>query len=200
MQIKTLLPHLLLCISFLSVSPLQAESSTRQFLWEQANAQASSASNPEEFAKAASTYERLCAEGVIVVPLLTNLGASYVMAGESSKAMATFLRAERYAGSTPEIRQGLLAALSKQSGQQRKELPWMRTALFWHYSLPCQMRFWIAGFAWTLFWGGLFLRLLLRHHDVHTVASLSETGMFVGGVATVIFTASVIVTLLQEVL
>lgn len=200
MQIKPLLLHLVLGISFLAISPVQAESSTRQFLWEQANAQASSASKPEEFAKAASTYERLCAEGVNTAPLLMNLGASYVMAGESSKAMATFLRAERYVGSTPEIKQGLLAALSKQSGQQRKELPWMRTALFWHYSLPCQMRVWIGLVAWTLFWGGLFLRLLMRHHNIHTLASLSETGMFVGGVTTVIFVASVMVTVLQEVL
>lgn len=200
MRMKNVLSHLLLGIIFASVSPLHAEYATRQFLWEQANAQASSASKPEEFGKAALNYERLVAEGVVTAPLLMNLGASYVMAGESSKAMNTFLRAERYVGSTPEIKQGLLAALSKQSGQQRKELPWVRTALFWHYSLPCQVRVWIALVAWTLFWGGLFLRLLMRHHNIHTLASLSETGMFVGGVTTVIFAASVIVTVLQEVL
>jgi hypothetical protein len=200
MRMKNVLSHLLLGIIFASVSPLHAEYATRQFLWEQANAQASSASKPEEFGKAALTYERLVAEGVVTAPLLMNLGASYVMAGESSKAMNTFLRAERYVGSTPEIKQGLLAALSKQSGQQRKELPWVRTALFWHYSLPCQVRVWIALVAWTLFWGGLFLRLLMRHHNIHALASLSETGMFVGGVTTVIFAASVIVTVLQEVL
>jgi hypothetical protein len=185
---------------FFCAVPLHAEYATRQFLWEQANAQACSANKPDEFAKAASTYERLLAEGVITAPLLMNLGSTYVMAGDSTKAMNAFLRAERYAGSTPEVKQGLLSALSKQSAQQHKEMPWVRTALFWHYSLPCQMRVWIGLVAWTLFWGGFFLRLLMRHHNIHTLASLSETGMFVGGVTAVIFAASVMVTVLQEVL
>jgi hypothetical protein len=192
--------QLVLCGVLASATPLYAEYSTRQFLWEQANAQASSANKPEEFKKAAKTYERLLAEGVITAPLLLNLGSTYVMAGEPTKAMTTFLRAERYVGSTPEIKQGLLAAVAKQTGAQRKELPWIRTALFWHYSLPCQMRCWIALVAWTLFWGGLFLRLLMRRHNIHTLASLSETALFVGGVITVTFGASVVVTLLQEVL
>jgi len=185
---------------FLSATPLYADTATQQFLWEQANAQACSANKPEEFAKAAKTYERLLAEGVVTAPLLLNLGSTYVMAGEPIKAMSTFLRAERYVGSTPEIKQGLLAALAKQSGDQRKELSWIRTALFWHYSLPCQMRSWIALGAWTLFWIGLFLRLLMRHHNIHTLISLSETARFVGGLLAVGFGASVIVTLLQEAL
>jgi hypothetical protein len=197
---RSLLRQFVLCAVLFAVTPLYAEYSTRQFLWEQANAQVASANKPEDFKKAAKTYERLLAEGVITAPLLLNLGSTYVMAGEPAKAMASFLRAERYVGSTPEIKQGLLSALAKQSGEQRKELPWVRTALFWHYSLPCQMRGWIALGAWTLFWMGLFLRLLMRHHNIHTLASLSETALFVGGVTMVTFGASVVVTLLQEVL
>jgi len=197
---RNLLKQLVLCGVLMVTAPLYAEYSTQQFLWEQANAQASSANKPEEFKKAAKTYERLLAEGAVTAPLLLNLGSTYVMAGEPTKAMATFLRAERYVGSTPEIKQGLLAAVAKQTGTQRKELSWIRTALFWHYSLPCQMRSLIALVAWTLFCGGLFLRLLMRHHNIHTLASLSETALFVGGPLTVGFGASVVVTLLQEVL
>jgi len=197
---RNLLKQAIFCGILLVSFPLIADYSTRQFLWEQGNAQAAVANKPEEFKKAAKTYERLLADGVVTAPLLLNLGSTYIMAGEPSKAMTTFLRAERYVGSTPEIQQGLLAALAKQSGDQRKELPWIRTALFWHYSLPCQMRAWIALGAWTLFWLGLFLRLLMRRHNIHTLASLSETGMFVGGLLAVSFGASVIVTLLQEVL
>jgi len=178
---------------------LFAEYSTHQFLWEQANTLAATASKPEEYARVAEIYNQLVADGVIASPLLMNLGSAQVMAGESTKAVNSFSRAERYVGTTPEIKQGLLAAFSKQMGQRQTQLPWVRTALFWHFSLPCQMRTWIALGGWLLFWGGLFLRRVLQHHQVHALVSLSETGMFVGAVTTLIFAASVIVTVLQEV-
>lgn len=179
---------------------LRAEYSTRQFLWEQANTQAASASKPEDYAKAAATYDRLVAEGVITAPLLMNLGGVQVLAGDTAKAVSNFSRAERYVGTTPEIRQGLLAAFSKQTGQQQKELPWIRSALFWHFSLPCQMRTRIALAGWLFFWGGLLVRRVLNHRKIHALESLSETGMFVGGITTLIFAASVISTVLQEML
>jgi hypothetical protein len=177
---------------------LCAEYSTRQFLWEQANTQAASASKPEDYVKAVATYNRLVAEGVVTAPLLMNLGSAQVLAGDTAKAVATFSRAERYVGTTPEIRQGLLAALSKQKGQQQKELPWIRSALFWHFSLPCQMRTQIALVGWLFFWGGLLIRRAIQHRKIHALESLSETGMVVGGVTTLIFAASVISTILQE--
>jgi hypothetical protein len=122
------------------------------------------------------------------------------MAGERAKAIASFSRAERYVGTMPEIRQGLLAAFTNQSGERHKELPWVRTALFWHYSLPCHMRTRIALSGWLFFWGGLLVRRMMNHRKIHALESLSETGMFVGGVTTLIFTASVISTVLQEML
>jgi hypothetical protein len=177
---------------------LCAEYSTRQFLWEQANTQAASATKAEDYAKAAATYNRLLADGVVTAPLLLNLASVQVMAGEGAHAIALFTRAERYVGTTPDVRQGLLAAFSNQTGQQKTELPWIRTALFWHYSLPCQMRTRIALVGWLFFWGGLLVRLIMRHRKIHALASLSETGMFVGGITTLIFAASVITTVLQE--
>lgn len=195
---KTSFRALFIAITILAPQ-VHAEYSTRQFLWEQANAQATASTKPEEYAKAAATYERLISDGVVTAPLLLNLGSVQVMAGEGAKAIVSFSRAERYVGTTPEVKQGLLAAFSKQTKQQKKELPWLRTALFWHYSLPCQIRAWIALAGWLLFWGGLFLRLLMRHRNVHALSSLSETGMFVGGITLLVFAASVIVTVLQEV-
>jgi hypothetical protein len=177
---------------------LCAEYATRQFLWEQANTQAASATKAEDYAKAAATYNRLLADGVVTAPLLLNLASVQVMAGEGAHAIALFTRAERYVGTTPDVRQGLLAAFSNQTGQQKTELPWIRTALFWHYSLPCQMRTRIALVGWLFFWGGLLVRLIMRHRKIHALASLSETGMFVGGITTLIFAASVITTVLQE--
>ncbi|MEI6645030.1 MAG: hypothetical protein WCP12_03220 [bacterium] len=181
-------------------STLRAEYSTRQFLWEQANTQAASAAKPEDYTKAATTYNRLLAEGVITAPLLLNLGSVQVLSGDTTKAVAAFSRAERYVGTTPEIRQGLLAAFSKQTGQQQKELPWIRSALFWHFSLPCQTRTQIALVGWLFFWGGLLVRRMMKHRKIHALESLAETGIFVGGVTTLIFAASVISTVLQEML
>lgn len=199
MMKRSLSQMLFITVMFCSLL-LRADDSTRQFIWEQANAQAASATKPEEYAKAAATYQRLLAEGVVTAPLLMNLGAVQVMAGEAAAAIGTFSKAERYVGTTPEIRQGLLAAFSKQSGEQLKELPWVRIALFWHYSLPCQMRTWVALVGWSLFWFGLFLHLLMRRYQLHALGSFSETGMFVGGVTALVFGASVCVTLLQEVI
>jgi len=200
MSLRKSLSFLLFVTASCSTHTLRAEYSTRQFLWEQANTQAASATKPEDYAKAAATYNRLVAEGVITSPLLMNLGSVQVLAGDTAKAVATFSRAERYVGTTPEIRQGLLAALSKQTGQQQKELPWIRSALFWHFSLPCQMRTRIALMGWLLFWGGLLIRRAMKHRRIHALESLSETGMVVGGVTTLIFAASVISTVLQEML
>jgi hypothetical protein len=198
MNVRLFISLVLFVVVSFFARPLCAEYSTRQFLWEQANAQAASATKPEDYAKAAATYNRLQAEGVVTASLLMNLGSALVMAGESAKAVSAFSRAERYVGTTPEIRQGLLASISKQTGQKQKELPWIRTAFFWHFSLPCQMRTRIALVGWLFFWGGLLVRLMKRHRKIHALESLSETGMFVGGVTFLIFTASVITTVLQE--
>lgn len=197
MRIRQSIPLVFVAASCCALN-LCAEYSTRQFLWEQANTQAASATKPEDYAKAAATYNRLLADGVVTAPLLMNLASVQVMAGEGAQAIALFTRAERYVGTTPDVRQGLLAAFSKQAGKSKTELPWIRTALFWHYSLPCQMRTRIALVGWLFFWGGLLVRMIMRHRKIHALASLSETGMFVGGITTLIFAASVITTVLQE--
>ncbi|MCL1920626.1 MAG: hypothetical protein FWG50_06035 [Kiritimatiellaeota bacterium] len=173
---------------------------TRQFLWEQANAQAASAATPEDYAKAAATYERLVADGVVDAGLFVNLGNVWVLAGESVKATAAFARAERYRGSSPETRQGMLAAMARQTGRAQADLPWSRTAFFWHYSLPCNARATVALYGWALFWAGVFMRLLRRERKRHgALHSLSETGMVIGGLMTLVFAVSVAVTVLQEV-
>jgi tetratricopeptide (TPR) repeat protein len=172
---------------------------TRQFLWEQANTQAASAAKPEDYAKAAATYERLVADGVVNAGLFANLGAAHALAGDAKKAKAAFERAERYRGATPETRQGLLAAMSLQAGSPQTDLPWFRTAFFWHFTLPCNARALVALIGWSLFWAGLFFRLLRKDRKRHgTVQSLSETGMLIGGLMTLVFTVSALITVWQE--
>ena len=179
--------------------PARADDATRAFLWEQANAQAASASKPEAYLKAANTYNRLVADGVCNGALFINLGNTLVMAGDGANAAAAFARAERYEGSTPESRQGLTAAAELQTGRKQADLPWFRAAFFWHYALPCPMRALAALGGWTLFWFGVLCRILFKHRRAHTfLRSLSETSMLTGGLIAVVFAASTLMTLLHE--
>jgi tetratricopeptide (TPR) repeat protein len=187
--------YLIILLSF----PPQADVATRQFLREQANTQAAIAVKPEDYAKAAATYERLVADGVVSADLFVNLGNVYVLAGDARKSIAAFERAERYSGSSPETRQGLLAAMSRQTGQAQTDLPWFRTAFFWHFSLPCSVRTTVALYGWSLFWMGMFVRLLRRDRKRHGAAqSLSETGMLIGGLMALVFATSTLITVWHE--
>ena len=189
----------LFVLSILLGGTLRADPSTRAFIWEQANAQAATATKPEDFLKAANTYNRLIADGVRNGSLFLNLGNALVMAGDGANAAAAFARAERHLGATPEIRQGLLAAIALQTGRQQNDLPWSRTAFFWHFAFPCQMRTLTALCGWSLFWLGLICRILFKRKAEHSPArSLAETCMLTGGLIAFVFTASTFMTLVQE--
>ncbi|MDR2849745.1 MAG: hypothetical protein LBW77_04270 [Verrucomicrobiota bacterium] len=190
--------YYLLTINFFSLS-FAADSSAHTFIWEQANTQAAAASTPEDYLKAADTYNRLVADGVRNGPLFLNLGNALVMAGDGANAAASFARAERHLGDTPETRQGLSAALALQEGRTRADLPWSRTAFFWHYAFPCRVRVLTALAGWSLFWLGVFCRILLKRRQGHAfVRSLSETCMVTGGLVAAVFAASSLMTLANE--
>lgn len=189
----------LLLLSALCCGTLRADPSTRAFIWEQANAQSATATKPEDFLKAANSYNRLVADGVRNGPLFLNLGSALVMAGDGANAAAAFARAERHLGSTPETRQGLQAAIALQTGRQQNDLPWSRTAFFWHFAFPCPMRALAALGGWSLFWLGLICRILFKRRAEHTPArSLAETCMLTGGLIAFVFTASTLMTFVQE--
>ena len=177
----------------------QADDAARAFLWEQANTQAAVAVKPENYLKAANTYNRLVADGVRNGPLFLNLGNTLVMAGDGANAAAAFARAERHQGATPESRQGIAAALALQTGHPRVDLPWSRAAFFWHYAFPCPIRAMTALGGWTLLWLGVFFRIRLKRRKGHTfLRSLSETCMLTGGLIAVVFAASTLMTLAHE--
>jgi len=175
------------------------DESARAFLWEQAGAQAAAATTPEGYLQAAATYNRLVADGVRNGPLFQNLGSVLVMAGDGANAAAAFARAERYLGATPETRQGLAAAIALQTGRAQADLPWSRTAFFWHYAFPCSVRAATALAGWTLFWLGVFCQLLRRRGAGRAfLRSLAETCLLTGGLITVVFAASTLMTLTHE--
>ncbi len=121
------------------------------------------------------------------------------MAGDGANAAAAFARAERHLGATPETRQGLASALALQTGRAQADLPWSRTAFFWHFGFPCQIRTLTALCGWSLFWAGVVFRLLFKRRREHTpLRSLAETCMLTGGLIAVVFTASALTTFAQE--
>ena len=177
----------------------RADEASRAFLWEQANTQSACATKPEDYLKAANTYNRLVADGVHNGPLFLNLGSTLVMAGDGANAAAAFARAERHLGATPETRQGLAAALALQTGRAHADLPWSRTAFFWHYAFPCPMRALTALGGWSLFWFGVLCRVLLKRRTGHAfLRSISETCMLTGGLFALVFAASTFMTLAHE--
>ena len=189
----------LLFLFLLPALSLRADDASRAFLWEQANTQAASAAKPEDYLKAANTYNRLVAEGVHNGPLFLNLGGTLVMAGDGANAAAAFARAERHLGATPETRQGLAAALALQTGRAHADLPWSRTAFIWHYAFPCPMRALTALGGWSLFWFGVLCRILIKRRKERAfLRSLSETCMLTGGLFALVFAASTLMTLAHE--
>lgn len=193
----------------------QTEASMRDFLWEQATAQAVRAKTQEEFHQAANTYNRLVQDGVRNAPLFLNLGNTLLLAGDGANAAAAFARAERYAGASPETRLGLASASALVNGAGHGDLPWSRTAFFWHYELPCSARVVAALAGWCLLWLGITLRILLARvrerrrkqaedgesktgSDGEFFRSVADTCLVVGTLVAAVFAASVLMTAMHE--
>ena len=202
---------------------LRADDSSAHFLWEQANARMAAAHTPEDYLETARTYNQLLAEGVRNGPLFYNLGTALLLAGDSENAAAALRRAERYLGSTPEIRVNLRQALALQLGQPDADLPWDQVVFFWHYDEPLRVRAGIALCGWLLLWLALLLRLLTRpgtestargdarppvienqvvrapHHRVtERVRAFANSCLFFGALLCIVFTISAAFSWVQE--
>lgn len=193
-------PSLLLLTLALPLLKLQANTAdARSFIWQQANIQATAATTPDDYLKAAQSYNRLINDGVANGTIFANLGSLLVLTGDGINAAAAFERAERYLGATPETRAGMTAALSLHSAQRQTDHSWTRAAFFWHYGIPCETRAWAALAGWTIFWLGALLRLLSRQRAPQSsLRSLADTSLLAGGLVMLVFTASTTATLIQE--
>lgn len=132
----------------------------RKFLLDEANQKMSSARAPREFALAAATYQKLVDTGVRSGPVFYNLGTAYLLAEKHDDAVKNLLRAERYMGGNWDIRRNLLIAMAGGSRDRDVSLPWYRSLLFWHFGLPCSVRWGITVTAFSAFWLGLAIRTM----------------------------------------
>jgi hypothetical protein len=175
------------CCAYGSPTSHQIE---HRFLWDQANTLMASAESPDVFLRAAEVYRQLLLEDVRNGPLLYNYGTALLQAEHFEDATHAFLRAERYLGTTPEIRRSL--ALSTAAGSElRPALPWYRLLLFWHYGLPGTVRLTVVAAAFSLFWIALGIRTLGLHTAVRHV-------MILALLVFMLFGSSVAVTLYSE--
>ena len=163
-------------LAILLVSGLPAwalDGSERTFIWNEANAIMAAATKPDDFRRAAQTYQKLTDAGVRNGPLFYNLGTALLQAGQYANALDALARAERYLGRQPDIRRNMSIALARKQKTPRVEWPWYRILLFWHFNLSGATRTVIAVAAFTLFWLALTLRRLGLRRGLNAVVLLS---------------------------
>ena len=190
-----------------SQDAVRADATTESFRWEQANARLAAAQKPDDFLSAARCYNRLVADGVRNGPLFSNLGTALLLAGDGPNAVAALQRAERYAGSTPEIRANLRLARALRAGQPDSDLPWDRIVFPWHFDHPLRLRVTVALSCWALLWFGVLLRFLVPPRPADELAApppssrlrtLGGSCIFFGALLALAFGASAAFSWLQE--
>jgi hypothetical protein len=151
------------------------------------------ADKPAEFENAARALNQLIERGARNAPLFYNFGVMALLAGYPRPALEAFIRAERYSGTTWELKHNMLLAISKiEDAPTSPHLPWYRVPLFWHYGLAGRTRMTIASAAFLLLCIALLLRGLNAAHRIQRL-------IFIPALATlVIFGSSAATTIYQE--
>ena len=151
----------------------ESASSSDRFLWEQAGSLMAKASESADFLSAAHVYRRLLDARRDRPGVWRNYGAALLLAERPAEAYDAFRRAEDLAGTDPDLRHGLRAALRRMADPgsaeslspgvaQVADLPWYRPVLAWHYALPQRARCAGAVAAWCVFWLAIWLRKVSR--------------------------------------
>jgi len=144
-----------LILFILLLAAIRTSASTpaeRAFIWDEAVTEMSSAKTPKDFLAASRTFQKLVDLGVRNPDLLYNQGTALVLSDKPADAIEVLLRAERYGGSTPDIRRNLAIAQAGKDGLKTPVESWLRLVLFWHYGLPCATRASLAAGAFSGLW------------------------------------------------
>lgn len=125
------------------------------------------------FRRAVAAWERLRAAGAENGPLEFNLGNAYLEAGDTGRAIAAYLRAERFMPGNADLERNLaharsMAASSVGSGST---LLVDSVARWWHL-LPRGARVAIGWSCWWAFWGLVALRAVRAPAGGHARAAM----------------------------
>ena len=160
-------------VALFSAGPVRAATLEHEFLWTAANSRMACAASENDFLDAARLYLKLVNGGVRNGHLFYNLGTALLKARRYNLAVSSLERAERYLGSTAEIRRNLLLANAGDDKDAEPLVPWTRYLLFWHHGLGIATRITIAVAAFALFWFGLILRALSLRRIAGTLTVIS---------------------------
>lgn len=186
---KPLLATLLVLAGVVSLPAATPEE--RGFVWEQVAAELRTAQSPADFLAASGTCQKLVDLGVRNSALFYNQGTALLLAEKPADAIAVLLRAERYGGSTPDVRRNLAIAQARQDGLKTPEVSWLRLVLFWHYRPDCATRATLAAIAFSGLWLAGVLRLLGSRRT-------GKALMTVSALMLILFASSVLTTIQQE--
>jgi len=187
-SMSVILTSVLICVSVACAdNPLEW-----RFIWNEANSRMAAARTEDDFHLAGEAYRKLLHAGVRNGPLFYNLGTALLKAERYDEAIAALLRAERYMGTTPDIRRNMLIALARRNKDETVALPWYRFPLFWHYGLAVSTRVNITVLAFAALWVSFVLRVLGFRRVFRRMMNLSL-------VAVIVFGSSAATSLHQEV-
>ncbi len=145
---------LLLAAALLAAPARGRAADSRDFLWNQARAEAARAKDPADFLALARLYRSMAEDGGAGPALWFDCGVALLLAERPEAARDAFRRAEALGGASPEIGNGLALAGGP---------AWHRPLLFWHHAAPLAARERALAAAWALAWAaGLLLALLPR--------------------------------------
>jgi len=182
----------MLLIALNAISAAAANDRTAQFESQLAMSQLMTVNTPAQFNNASLALKRIIDQGVRNAPLFYNYGTTLLLAEQPQEALNALIRAERYSGTTWELRRNMLLATDKiEDDFSAPRLPWYRIPLFWHYGLPGRTRMTIAALAFLLLWPAALLR---RTH-------YKDTYRIIFGVALtllILFGSSAATTIYQE--
>lgn len=119
------------------------------FLWNEANWIMATAHEPRSFRLAAAKYRELAARGVHNGPLFYNQAQALLAGERPSDAVAALLRAERYMGSTPGLRQSLRHARAAAQNVPCPGPAVPRSWLWWHIGLSWSLRLTVTTCAFS---------------------------------------------------
>ncbi|MFO7937501.1 MAG: hypothetical protein R6V06_07835 [Kiritimatiellia bacterium] len=187
-----------ICIAAYTAS---AENTVERFIWNQANTRMMHAASPKDYLQAAQGYRRLLRKDICNPALLNNLGCALTMGGDYENALKAFRHAEQYSGTTPETAQGISAAVCRRDKLPVTQLPWHRTAFFWHYRLSTRMRIMTALAGWAVMWLGFLFYLLRKKNkkrELNIFLNFSETLIATGALMFLLSGTSSCFSLFQE--
>lgn len=148
-----------MAVLFVLTFLLSAQSGTEDLIL-----RAEQAFKEEQYGEAANLYQEAAVRGAVSGELYYNQGNSWFMAGESNRALLSYLKGAALLPGDSDIRKNLsfLRARSGEDINNRGAGEFIRVLFFWHFDLSPRLRGILFLIVNALFWLGVTGAVLLR--------------------------------------